>query len=250
MPYSMIRPALLALLSAAAFGQTFEVASIKVHEGPIPRIGVTTTGLRLTADASNIRLLVMYAYNVKSFQVVGTAPLVDQDNLWWDIVAKADGDPPPSQEAFRHMMQSLLADRFQLKVHTEMREMPVYAIVVGKSGIKFKESAPDADAMGLHSRKGRDNVITLPKATMSDVVDSVSNAMLDRPVVDHTGLTGTYSIKLTYTPNTRANRESEPDLNDISVFQAVEEQLGLKLEARKEPVEVLVIDHVEKPRMN
>lgn len=140
MPYSMIRPILLPLLAAAAFGQSFEVASIKVHEGPIPRLGVTTSGLRLTADASNIRLLAMYAYNVKNFQVVGTAPLLEQDNLWWDIVAKAEGDMPPSKEAFRHMMQSLLADRFQLKAHTEMREMPVYAIVVGKSGIKFKES--------------------------------------------------------------------------------------------------------------
>jgi uncharacterized protein (TIGR03435 family) len=125
--------------------------------------------------------------------------------------------------------------------------MPVFALIVAKSGIKFKESDPDAEVTGLHSLKGRNNVVTLTKATMSDVVDAIGNAMLDRPVVDHTGLARTYSIKLTYTPNTRANRESEPDLNDISVFQALEEQLGLKLEARKEPVEVLVIDHVEKP---
>jgi uncharacterized protein (TIGR03435 family) len=85
---------------------------------------------------------------------------------------------------------------------------------------------------------------------MSDVVDAAANAILDRPIVDKTGLSGTYSIKLTYTPNTRANRESEPDLSDITVFQAVEEQLGLKLEARKEPIPVLVVDRVEKPSGN
>jgi uncharacterized protein (TIGR03435 family) len=86
---------------------------------------------------------------------------------------------------------------------------------------------------------------------MEDVADAIDyTAMLDRPVVDRTGLAGTYDIKLIYTPNTRANREGEPDLNDISVFQAVEEQLGLKLEAQNAPVEMLVVDRVEKPSGN
>jgi uncharacterized protein (TIGR03435 family) len=75
-------------------------------------------------------------------------------------------------------------------------------------------------------------------------------ACLERPVVDKTGLIGTYNIKLTYTSNTKANRESDPDPNDINVFQAVEEQLGLKLEARKEMVEMLIMDRVEKPSAN
>jgi uncharacterized protein (TIGR03435 family) len=246
----MIRLTLLLSLTAVAFGQSFDVASIKVHEGPMRRLGVSTSGQRLTADAANVRMLVMYAYNLKNFQVTGTDPLLTRDDVRWDIMAKDEGDTLPTPAQFRQMVKSLLADRFQLKLHTEMREMPVYAIVVGKGGIKFKESEADPDVMGLYSLKGRNNVITLPRATMSDLVDAVANGMLDRPVVEHTGLTGTYSIKLTYTPNTRANRESEPDLSDINVFQALEEQLGLKLEARKEPVEMVVVDRIEKPTAN
>jgi uncharacterized protein (TIGR03435 family) len=84
---------------------------------------------------------------------------------------------------------------------------------------------------------------------MGELAEDLRMALLDRPVVDKTGLAGTYNIKLTYTPNLGANRDS-PDLSDINVFQAVEEQLGLKLEARKEPVEILVVDRVEKPSGN
>ncbi|MEI9975097.1 MAG: TIGR03435 family protein [Ignavibacteriota bacterium] len=237
-------------LTAIGFAQSFEVASIKVHEGPMYRLGVSTSGQRLTADAANIRTLVMYAFDLKNYQVAGTASLLEQDEARWDIVAKAEGDTPPTKAAFRQMLQALLASRFQLKVHREMREMPVYAMVAAKSGIRFKESEPNADVTGHYSMKRRNNVITLPRATMSHIVDAISNAFLDRPVVDHTGLTGVYSIKLTYTPNTRANRESEPNLNDIGVFQALEEQLGLKLEARQEPVQALVVDRIEKPSEN
>ena len=243
----MIRASLMVLLSCAAFGQsapavrTFEVASVKPHEGPMYRLGVTTSGQRLTADACNVLMLVMYAYHVKNFQLAGTAPLFKEDNTRWDIVAKSEGDTAPTRDEFRQMLRSLLAERFQLKVHRETREMPVYALVVGKNGAKFKESSPDADPTQHYSIKGRNDVTTLPKATMEDVADAIDyTAMLDRPVVDRTGLAGTYDIKLIYTPNTRANREGEPDLNDISVFQAVEEQLGLKLEAQNAPVEMLV----------
>lgn len=248
---SVLRTSVPMLLALSAFGQlaAFDVASIKPHDGPMYRIGVATAGRQLTADACNITVLVMYAYNVKNFQVTGTTPLLKDYNTRWDILAKAGGDTLPNTAEFRQLLQSLLADRFQLKVHKEMREMPVYALVVGKNGPKFKASEADADPSGLFSAKGRNTVVTLPKAAMSDVVDAVGNAFLDRPVVDKTGLTGTYAIKLTYTPDTKANRDNM-DLSDVSVFQALEEQLGLKLEARKETVELLVIDRVEKPSAN
>jgi uncharacterized protein (TIGR03435 family) len=246
----MVRATLMGLFASAVFGQSFEVASVKLHEGPMYRLGVSTSGQRLTADCANVRGLVMFAYGVKNFQVIGTSPLLTKDEDRWDIVARADGDKAPTRDEFRQMMQALLADRFQLKAHREMREMPVYALVAGKSGPKFKESDPDADPTSHYSLKGRNNVINMPRAAMTNVVDAAGDAFLDRPVVDKTGLTGTYNIKLTYTPNTRANRESDPDLSDISVFQAVEEQLGLKLEARKETVEIIVVDRVEKPSGN
>jgi uncharacterized protein (TIGR03435 family) len=245
----MIRACLLVVVASTMCGQSFDVASIKLHEGPPLRLAITTSGQRLTADCSNVATLMMNAYNLK-VPMVSASPLVRDGEPCWDIMAKAEGDAVPTNAQFRQMLKSLLAERFQLKVHTEMRETPVYALVVGKGGMKFKESDPDADATGHYDMKGRNIVITYARAGMSDIVHAVTNALLDRLVVDHTGLTGTYNITLTYTPNYRANRESEPDLGDITVFQAIEEQLGLKLEARKEPVEVLVVDNVEKPTAN
>jgi uncharacterized protein (TIGR03435 family) len=250
----MIRAALLAvitftMLGQAIFGQSFEVASIKLHDGPPTPVGVTTSGNRLTTDCSNVGTLLMYAYNLKA-PMASTSPLVKDGVPCWDIAAKAEGDAVPTNAQFRQMLKTLLEERFQLKVHREMREGPVYALVVARTGIKFKESDPDADSTGIDSFKGRNIVIVRPKATMRDVVDAVTKVLLERPVVDKTGLTGTYNIKLTCTPGYITNRESGPGLSDISVFQALEEQLGLKLEARKEPVEILVIDHVEKPSGN
>jgi bla regulator protein blaR1 len=148
------------------------------------------------------------------------------------------------------MVQALLADRFQLKMHRGMREMPVYALVVAKNGPKLKDSDPGADAGGLFDQQGRNVVVTLPKASMSDIVDAIGYANLDRPIVDKTGLIGTYNIKLTYTPNFKRYNGSAPDVDDLDVFQAVEKQLGLKLEARKDVVEMLVVDRVEKPSAN
>ena len=148
------------------------------------------------------------------------------------------------------MLQSLLADRFKLKIHREMREMPVYELVVGKNGPKFKESAPDANPMGHVNVIGRNYEVAIPKATMDEIVDQIANAFPGRPVLDKTGLTGTYDIRMTYTPSFRTNRESDSDLNDISIFTAVQDQLGLKLQARKALVEIVVLDHIEKPSEN
>jgi len=244
----MNRAALLVVLAYTMNGQSFEVASIKLHEGPCSRIGVNTSGNRLLADCSSLNVLVPYAYNLKT-PIVSTLPLWNDAYPSWDIVAKAEGDAVLAPAEFRQMLQSLLADRFQLKVHSEMRETPVFALVVSKGGPKFKASDPNDDSRGIQGMNGRNNVVTLPNATMTDLVEALRNALLDRPVVDKTGLTGTYNIKLNYTPNFSANREN-PDLGDITVFHALEEQLGLKLEARKEPLEVLVVDHVERPSGN
>jgi uncharacterized protein (TIGR03435 family) len=254
---NMRRYVLLALLPVVAFGQTareraFEAASIKPYDGPLNRIDdVTTSGQRLIAYAADMRYLVMCAYDLKGFQITGTAPLFQDGDTRWDIQAKAEGDRMPTRAEFRQMLQSLLADRFQLKVHHEMREMPVYALVAGKNGPKLKDADPNADATGLFSQQGRNMVITLPKASMSDIVDALNGtAFVDRAVVDHTGLTGTYNVKLTYTPSYLRYNGSTPDVDDIDIFQAVEKQLGLKLEPRKEPVDMLVVDRVEKPSAN
>ena len=246
----MPRLSALALLPAMAFAQSFEVASVKVHEGPLDRIDdITTSGPRFTAYAADVRYLVMYAYNLKAFQVVSDAPVFQDFDTRWNIFAKAEGDSAPNKAEFRQMLQSLLADRFQLKVHREKREMPVYALVIGKGGPKLKESAPGVDATEHFHQNGRNMEISLPQATAGDIADALNGTSnLDRNVVDRTGLTATYDVKLIFTPAFQSYQKA-PDVNDRDPFQAVE-QLGLKLEKRQEPVEILVVDRIEKPPAN
>jgi uncharacterized protein (TIGR03435 family) len=240
-------------LATLCFGQsasrTFEVASIKPREGPYGRIAISTAGQRLTAEAMTVRGLIMYAYDVKNRQVAASPALTAVGDTPYDIVAKAEGDEPATKAQFRAMLQSLLADRFQLRLHREMRETPVYALTVGKGGPKFHESPPDASELSNISVKGRNYMVTAPLATVDRLIDILTNFGMERPLVDRTGLTGTYSINLTYTPETHANR-AEPDPGDISIFTAVQEQLGLRLVPQTAPVEFLVIDHVEKPASN
>ncbi len=229
----------------------FEVASVKVHQGP-GRIHIATSGLRLTAEAEGVWSLIMYAYNLKSYQVsLSDAQRAMLGDTFFDVEAKAEGVVPPTTEEFRQMMRALLADRFQLRVHREAREMPVYELMVGRNGPKFKASAPDAISSQKFRADGRNWAANLTKATMDELVQYLDgSAFLDRPVFDKTGLTGAYDIKLSYTPDIPPNRRGEPDPNDISIYAAVEEQLGLKLQPQKAAVEILIVDRVEKPSGN
>jgi len=252
MTQAVIRASWIVCLSSGLLAQSvrpFEVASVKPHTGP-GRVGISTSGPRLNAEPANLWVLIAYAYNLKPYQVPSTPPLLELGNEYYDIVAKAEGDAAPTKDEFRAMLQLLLADRFKLRVHRETRELSVYALVVGKNGPKFKPSAPDASPDTHYAASGRNWEATIPKATMDDVLRAIENSILDRPVVDQTGLKGTYDIKMTYTPNIPSNRASEPGPDDISVFTAVEVQLGLKLEAQKAKLEVLVVEHVEKPSEN
>jgi uncharacterized protein (TIGR03435 family) len=235
--------------------KAFEVASVKVHDGPLTVFDVSTSGTRLTARAETLNGLVMWAYNLKNYQV-SYAPSISGANVFYDIFAKAEGDAVPTRDEFRQMLQTLLADRFNLKVHREAKEMPVYALVVGKNGPKFKESAPEAvfsNNTGVNRRPdglpGRNQYMAVTKATMEDLAEGIMGTFfVDRPVVDKTGLTGAYDYRLEATPGFRIN--NNPELTDISVFTAVQEQLGLKLESQKAPVKILVVDHLEKPTAN
>ncbi len=242
--------AVVCALRGQSAAPRFEVASIRVHEQAPHYIGIKTSGPRFTADAEMIRGLVGWAYNLKNYQLKGPPSSSPIGDTMFDIVAKAEGDGTRTIEEFRQILQALLVDRFKLVIHREMREMQVYALVVGKNGPKLKESAMDADPMGHLGVIGRNYQITRPKASMDDVVDAVANSFLDRPVVDRTRLTGTYELKLTFTPDIPSNRRGEPEPSDISIFTAVQEQLGLKLEPQKAQIEVVVIDHVEPPTEN
>ena len=243
--------------SGAMFGQSgpvFEAASIRVRQGA-PQWKFDISGTRLTIESYTLFGLIQQAYNLENYQIPETSasPLLRSSETLYDITAKAEGDGTPTRDQFRQMLQALLADRFKLKVHREPVETPVYALIVGKGGPRFKASSPDADPtirIGCTSSGCRSNyVMTMPKGTMEDLAHHLSGVG-DRPVVDQTGLTGTFDIKLTYKPAYIKSTSAEPDLNEISIFTAVQDQLGLKLEPSKAPIEMLIVDHVEKPSEN
>ena len=227
---------------------SFDVASVKLHTEPAHVIGISTSGARLTVQAETVLGLIVYAYDLKGgYQVARTPALLTLGDKMYDIEAEVDGSRTPTNVEFRQMLRSLLADRFKLKAHTEQREMQVYALVVGKNGPKFQQSGPDEKFSGFNGVDGRNQTVSLTDAGMDQVVQSIG-IFADRPVVDKTGLGGTYDVKF---EATRAFRiDSNPDPRDESILSALPEQLGMKLEAEKDMVDVVVVDYVEAPSPN
>jgi uncharacterized protein (TIGR03435 family) len=240
---------LLLLVSVTCFGQSlpFEVASIKVHQGP-GRIGIAISGPRFTAEAELLTNLISWAYDLKHYQIPQTPALAKFGDTFYDVSAKAEGESTPAPAAFREMLRHLLEDRFHLVTRREVREAPVYALVVARNGPKLKESTPDADAIPKYSSSGRNDDVTMAGGSIENLIRIIENSLIDRPVVDQTGLRGVYNIHLIYTPNTRQNQRS-PDPDDISIFTAVR-SLGLRLQPQKASMEMLIVDHAEKPSAN
>ena len=164
-----------------AFGQTFEVASIKVGQGA-PQWKFAISGTRLTIESYTLFGLLKEAYNLQNYQVqlTGASPLLLSQEILYDVNAKAEGEGNPTRDEFRQMLQSLLTERFPLKVHREPKEMSVYVLVVGKGGPKFHESAPDANPVGHIGFTGANNeyaLTELPKTTMKSLAATISLAL-------------------------------------------------------------------------
>lgn len=242
-------PVWLILASRAVYAQqpAFEVASIRPHPAPLNRIAdYSASGPRLSLGGYSIFLLVLEAYNLRNFQVAVASPGLPLDD-YYDITASAAGTRAPTRDEFRQMLQSLLADRFNLKVHREMREMPVYALIVDKSGSKLKPGSGDgacASRIGPLQPQDRNYRYQYTNCTLEPLVNTLQ---LDRPILDKTGLAGRYDISIFATPDFKLRNSSEP--GDISPADAVRE-FGLKLEPQKAMIEMLVVDAVEKPTGN
>jgi uncharacterized protein (TIGR03435 family) len=278
------------LLSQApgAARPSFEVASVKPSDpGQRGSSIMNQPGGRLVIRAVPLRALITFAYRVRDFQISGGPGWVTTDR--WDMEARAEegsitppnGPPDPNTpDAMAIRLQSLLEDRFQLKFHRETRDLPIYELSLAKGGLKLKLSedqtpyqppergAPPppplqrGGAMPRFSmRMGRGNL----EGVAMDIPNIVQafSSQLGRTVVDKTGLKGLYDFKLQWTPDTVAQGgpgglagpggpEAAPpiDPNGPSIFTAIQEQLGLKLDSTKGPVEVLVIDNVRKPTEN
>jgi uncharacterized protein (TIGR03435 family) len=262
----------------------FEVASIKpsadlINSGHQVHAGVQLDGAQAHCTFLSLKDYLRIAYQVKEYQITGPDWIASQR---FDIHAKL---PEGGRGQFREMLQSLLDDRFQLKMHHATKEFPVYAVTVAKSGLKLKESPLDPEvegnggkgavnvsatggAAGVTTNFGRgayftlaDNKLEVRKLTMAQLADSLGR-FADRPVVDMTDLTGTYDLTLEFTLEeyrvllirtalaAGVNLPGEAlklleGASDESLFKGLQ-ALGLKLESRKAPLEVLVIDSATK----
>lgn len=207
-------------------------------------------GGRFTAKNVNVKFLIQQAYGVRDFQITGGPGWITTERF--DIDAKADGAETPEQR--KPLMQALLKDRFKLEFHNETKDLPMYSLVVAKSGSKLKE-AP-AGGQGPQIRMGR-GMINGQGMNMQLLSMQLSN-QLGRSVTDKTGLTGNYEVKLEWTPDPSEGGPRPPgaegappvDTAGPTIFTALQEQLGLKLESQKGPVEMIVVDKIEKPTEN
>lgn len=262
MNHAMILSGCLVLSCPIAWSQpaapAFEVASIKVHEFPPGMTGLQVggpsalqiSGNRVTTSGS-LATFIMGAYGMRLHTVSGGPEWTDRDGnpVVFDIQAKAEGDGVLSPQQARLMMQTLLADRFHVKFHRESREMPAYALVVDKNGPKLQAAAPDTEskASGTFSRGIWKSTYT--NISMADLVGRIASNF-DRPVFDKTGLQGGYDITLEYRRNLKDLSAGVPVGEAGPTIYTALQKVGLKVVSAKEPVEIIVIDHAEKPSEN
>ena len=229
----------------------FEVATIKLVKDPSPgRLHDRTEGRRFSTRYTTLRDLIMMAYMLDPRQIAGGSAWMSTDEYDVDAVAPEGVNLQDEREA---MLQKLLADRFKLTFHREQREISVYVLSVGKSGPKLKLAGPDGHGASCE-RLGVCNFRNEPIEHFARWMQLV----VDKPVVDKTGLTGTFDFELKWTPDesqftSMGIRVPTPTDNPNAppgLFTAIQEQLGLKLEPQKTQSEVLVIDHVERPSEN
>jgi uncharacterized protein (TIGR03435 family) len=224
---------------------SWDVISVKPNKSLDP-----SESIRMTGDGVELRNITLNAVFLNGFeiksenQIVGYPSWVNSEHF--DIQAKMDAETAAHYRSLKgeestgqwhSLMRQILEERFGLKYHGESRELPVYFLVVAKQGSKLHESATEENSSSVGPGK-----FTAHHCKMSGLAFSLSGKA-DRMVIDKTGLTGEYDVELTWAP------DGQPDAGP-SIFTAVQEQLGLKLEPAKAPVDVVVIDHLERPSEN
>jgi uncharacterized protein (TIGR03435 family) len=240
---------LITAFACVAMCQEFEVASVKPNTSGERGSHMNSDGGRIRITNASMRGLITTAYGVREYQVEGPDWL---DNERYDVNAKFSEELPKDPEKYnavlQSMMQKLLAERFKLAAHRDKKTTEVYGLVVGKSGIKFKPSE-ETDSHTSRSTGVHYEGSAIEIARLGDFL----GRRLDLPVVDMTGLKGYYNIKMDWVPDPKqpaGEKGNAPLLPESqagpTLRDAVTEQLGLKLESRKAPIEILVIDHVER----
>ena len=224
----------------------YEVASIKLADPDEKRDGFDVKGRHVLMENIPVMTMLVFGYSVTPKQVVGLPDWAKSEH--WDVDGVADVEGAPNLAQTQRMVQGLLTDRFGLKVHHETREVTGYALTLAKGGPKMVKSQGDPNGLprqNSHMNAGQ-REIQFSNNTMHEFAMAMQFYMSE-PVVDRTGLAGRWDFELKWTPDeTRALPENAAP----GVFTAVQEQLGLKLEPGKMPVDVLVVDAVEKPSAN
>ena len=249
---------LLALLSASAQNPpspppAFEVATIKPSD-PDACCARTFSrdGRHFATTNTNLRYLMQYAYNLQAKQITGGPAWIDVDRF--NVVGVIDGAGEPTDRQWKVALQNLLTGRFHLQLHHDTAEMPAYALTIAKGGSKLTpgEGGP-RQGMGFSGGVGQTMNGWGMNASIADFAGELQRIVLDRPIVDRTGLTGTFTIQIAFTredPQSLGMGPPLPDNAAPTLFTAIQQQLGLKLEPTKAPVDILVIDHAEKPTAN
>ena len=234
----------------------FEVAEIKVNKsGQLQMQASFLAGGQITARNIPMKLLLAQAFNVRQEYITGGPSWLESDRF--DIVAKAAPSTPA--DTLRVMVQALLADRFKLETHTEQKVMPIYALVPAKQGPKLQPAAgtgaPSCSPNQITDGKAHRVCVNQTMADLAKTIPALAPFYFDRPVVDLTEIKGSYDVTLDWTVRPPAaapglQADGIPAASDVAagstIFDSVEKQLGLKLESRKQPMPVIVIDHIER----
>jgi uncharacterized protein (TIGR03435 family) len=256
--------------AASGKALTYDVVSIKPHDPSESNTRLQMNPGGYIATNAWVRMLIQNAYDLKMPDQILGLPSAMGDARF-NVEAKMDGETAAALKAMnnderaaqrRLMMQALLADRFHLKVHHESRVMPLYELVVAKNGFKLKEAdpnntyasgfkGPNGSGAGMTSFRmsGKASTVTMQGTELSALTNILSQ-QLHRQVVDKTGLKGKYDMTLEWTPEDALAQSTAVDDAKPGIFTALQEQLGLKLESTKGPVDVIVIDGIEMPAAN
>jgi uncharacterized protein (TIGR03435 family) len=254
-----------AVLAAVLQSQpSFEVASIKQNRSNSAAWSMTMPpGGRFNFSNATPDTIIRWAYRLQDLQLAGMPSWASSARF--DVVARSESTPPPDEARMQSMMQTLLAERFKLVAHREARELPIYALVLARAdrqpGPALRSSQVDCAAVAAAARTstppplgnrplcgvrmGSGSMIA-GGLTMPRLVANLTR-VVDRIVVDRTNLAGAFDIDLHWAPEQSSPDAAPVDPNAPSIFTAMQEQLGLKLDSTRAPVDVLVIDHVERP---
>jgi len=233
----------------------YDVVTVKPSDPNRPGKLFTIRGRQVLTINTTVNDLITFAYSLQTKEVLNAPAWMDEK---YDVDGVPDVEGQPNIQQMRMLMQDALVQRFGLKFHTEQREMPAYALAVGKGGAKLTVTADKPSSPGNFIFRGLGKLM-VTNSTMKDFCHGMQEAVMDKPVVDQTGLTERYDFNLDWAPDqsqfasfgAHIPPPNPDDPNPLpSLYTALQEQLGLKMEATKANVDVMVVDHIERPSAN